>query len=122
MFDPDPANPGPPADDAQSKSERHLRVEDAPDKLDLAELVEKFTVHGRGRVSAQVSADLALDLVLNQIAEQACLATPASGAAIVLARDGEWVCRASAGSNAPALGARLNAEAGLSGECIKTRH
>jgi TonB family protein len=121
MFDPDAANPGSPADDAQSDSERHLRVEGAPDKLDVAGLVEKFTVHGGGRVSAQVSADLALDLVLNQIAEQTCLATPASGAAIVLERGGEWVCRASAGGNSPILGARLDAEAGLSGECIKTR-
>lgn len=120
MFDPDAANPTS-AEDARAKSERHSPVEDVPDKLDLVELAEKFTVHGGGRVSAQVSTDLALDLVLNQIAEQACLATPASGAAIVLARDGEWVCRASAGGNSPTLGARLDAEAGLSGECIKTR-
>jgi hypothetical protein len=53
--------------------------------------------------------------------EQACLATGASGAALVLERDGEWVCRASAGGNAPQLGARLNAESGLSGACVKTR-
>jgi TonB family protein len=118
MFDPDPANP---AEDPRSEGERQFPAGDGPDRLDLVELVEKFTLHGGGRVSAQVSADLALDLVLNQIAEQACLATPASGAAIVLARDGEWVCRASAGSNSPNLGARLDAEAGLSGECIKTR-
>jgi TonB family protein len=120
MFDPDAANPTP-AEDARAKSERHPPVEDVPDKLDLVELAEKFTVHGGGQVSAQVSTDLALDLVLNQIVEQTCLATPASGAAIVLARGGEWVCRASAGGNSPTLGARLDAEAGLSGECIKTR-
>ncbi|HZZ16018.1 MAG TPA: GAF domain-containing protein, partial [Candidatus Sulfotelmatobacter sp.] len=120
MFDPDAANPDQ-AEDARAKSERHSPVEDVLDKLDLVELAEKFTVHGGGRVSAQVSTDLALDLVLNQIAEQTCLATPARGAAIVLARDGEWVCRASAGGNSPILGARLDAEAGLSGECIKTR-
>jgi len=88
---------------------------------DLAELAAKFAAHGGGRVSPELSADLALEIVLNAIVEQACLATRASGAALVLERDGEWVCRASAGANAPQLGARLNAEAGLSGACVKTR-
>jgi TonB family protein len=88
---------------------------------DLAELAAKFAVHGAGRVSPKLSADLALEIVLNEIVEQACLATRASGAALVLERDGEWVCRASAGSSAPQLGARLNAELGLSGACVKTQ-
>lgn len=121
MFDPDPENPIPPAEDERSRGKGLFPLGDGPGKLDLVELAEKFSVHGGGQVSAQVSADLALDLVLNEIAEQACLATPASGAAIVLAREGEWVCRASAGGNSPSLGARLDAEAGLSGACIKTR-
>jgi TonB family protein len=121
MFDPDPANPAPSAPGDRPEREGLSPLEDVPGKLDLVELAEKFTVHGGGQVSPQVSVDLALDLVLNEIAEQACLATPASGAAIVLERDGEWVCRASAGGNAPSLGARLDAEAGLSGACIKTR-
>jgi len=116
MFDPDPEDP------ASSTTEGHLdRDAISPGKLDLVELAAKFTAHGGGQVSPEVSVDLALEIVLNEIAEQACLATPASGAAIVLERDGEWVCRASAGSNSPSLGARLNAEAGLSGACIKTR-
>jgi len=88
---------------------------------DLAELAAKFTAHGGGRVSPELSADLALEIVLNEIVEQACLATGASGAAIVLERGAEWVCRASAGGTAPELGARLDAEAGLSGACVKTR-
>ena len=121
MFDPDPANPVPPAANERADSEKLFPSEDVPGKLDLVELAEKFTLHGGGQVSPQVSVDLALDLVLNEMAEQACLATPASGAAIVLERDGEWVCRASAGGNSPNLGARLDAEAGLSGACIKTR-
>lgn len=121
MFDPDPANPASPAAEGRVKKGAISPAEDVADRLDLAELAAKFTVHGGGRVSPEVSADLALDIVLNEIAEQACLATPASGAAIVLKRDGEWVCRASAGGNSPSLGARLDAEAGLSGACIKTR-
>lgn len=88
---------------------------------DLGELAARFAAHGGGRVSQELSADLALEIVLNEIVEQACLATGASGAAIVLERGGEWVCRASAGGNAPQLGARLDTEAGLSGACVKTR-
>ncbi len=88
---------------------------------DLGELAAKFAAHGGGRVSLELSADLALEIVLNEIVEQACLATGATGAAIVLERGGEWVCRASAGGNAPQLGARLDTEAGLSGACVTTR-
>src|SRR6202051_2832682 len=121
MFAPDPPNPASPAAEGRIDKGRISPVEDAAGRLDLAELAAKFTVHGGGRVSPEVSADLALDLVLRHIAAQASLATPASGAAIVLKRDGEWVCRASAGGNSPSLGARLDAEAGLSGACIKTR-
>ena len=66
------------------------------------------------------SADLALDVVLNEIVEQACLATGATGAAIVLKRDGEMVCRASSGATAPELGARLDSRSGVTGECLRT--
>ena len=72
-------------------------------------------------MSPDLSAGLALDVVLNEIVEQACLATGATGAAIILERDGEMVCRATSGANAPELGARLGSERGLTAECIKTR-
>jgi TonB family protein len=92
-----------------------------PGDWDLGELAAKFAEHGGGKVSPELSADLALQIVLNEIVEQACLATGASGAAIVLERGGEWVCRASTGRSAPRLGARLDAASGLSGACVKTR-
>ncbi len=88
---------------------------------DFAELAAKFAAHGGGRVSPELSADLALEIVLNEIVEQACLATGAGGAAIVLKRGGEWICRARAGDSAPQLGARLDTETGLSGACVKTQ-
>jgi TonB family protein len=88
---------------------------------DLAELAAKFAAHGGRGMSPELSAGLALDVVLNEIVEQACLATAATGAAIILERDGEMVCRASSGANAPELGARLSNEPGLTAECIKTR-
>jgi TonB family protein len=88
---------------------------------DLEELATKLTAQGGGRVSRELGVHLALEVVLNEIVEQACLATGASAAAIVLEQGGEWVCRASSGGNAPQLGARLDTAAGLSGACVKTR-
>ncbi len=88
---------------------------------DFAEVAAKFATHGHGRIPAQLSGELALDIVLNEIVEQACLATGATGAAIALARDGEMVCRASTGGNAPELGTPLDMNSGLSGACLRSR-
>jgi TonB family protein len=88
---------------------------------DLAELAAKFSSEEGGSLSAELSADLALEVVLNEIVEQACVATGASGAAVILERSGEWVCRATSGPSAPQLGERLGREAGLIAECIRTR-
>jgi TonB family protein len=85
--------------------------------LYLAELAATLASHGGGALSA----DLALDLLLNEVVEQACLATTATGAAIALARDREMVCRATTGVNAPGLGVRLNTRSGLSGACFRSR-
>ena len=90
-------------------------------ETDLADLAARFSAQSGGGLSPELSADLALEIVLNEIVEQACLATGATGAAIVLERDGEMVCRASSGSTAPELGSRLDTSSGLSGECFKTR-
>jgi TonB family protein len=89
--------------------------------IDLAELAARFSAHGGGHVSPELSTDLALEVVLNEIVEQACLATGAIGAAIVLWRKGELVCRASSGATAPELGSRINPAAGIIGECIRTQ-
>src|SRR5579863_8928100 len=87
---------------------------------DFAELAAKFAAHGGDSFPADLSAELALEIVLNEIVEQACLATGATGAAVVLERDREMVCRASSGPTAPELGARLDVASGLSGQCLRT--
>ena len=87
---------------------------------DLAQLAARFAAHGGGNLPAELSADLALEIVLNEIVEQACVATGATGAAVILRRAGEMVCRASGGANAPELGARLSGDSGLTAECLKT--
>lgn len=85
--------------------------------LYLARLTSTLAAHGGGTSSA----DLALDLVLNEIVEQACLATTATGAAIALLRGEAMVCRATSGTTAPDLGVRLDMRSGLSGACVRTR-
>lgn len=64
-----------------------------------------------------------LDAALQLLAERAQYITGASGAAIALRRGQhpDMLCRASAGSNAPELGALLSMEYGLSGESLRTR-
>lgn len=68
-------------------------------------------------------AELDLDAALQLLAERAQYITGASGAAIALRRGehNDMLCRASAGSNAPELGALLSMEYGLSGESVRTR-
>ncbi len=62
-----------------------------------------------------------LDATLQLLAERAQYISGASGAAIAL-RDGEnMVCCASAGDSAPALGAHLQIDSGLSAESVRTR-
>jgi hypothetical protein len=64
-----------------------------------------------------------LDAALQLLAERAQYITGASGAAIALRRGehADMLCRASAGSNAPEMGALLSTEYGLSGESVRTR-
>lgn len=71
-------------------------------------------------------ADMAqrdLDAALQLLADRAQYITGSTGAAIALRRRGknDMLCRATAGSNAPELGALLSTEFGLSGESVRTR-
>jgi hypothetical protein len=68
-------------------------------------------------------AERDLDAALQLLAERAQYITGAAGAAIALRRDDgkAMVCRASAGTKAPELGALLSTQSGLSGESLRTR-
>jgi TonB family protein len=111
---PDPFSYDPP-----DEPRNDLRSDDSEDQDPsqvLAELARTLAHYGGGNSSA----DLALDLVLNEIVQQACLATTATGAAAALITNGELVVRATTGVNAPELGVRLSRHAGLSGACMET--
>src|SRR5438552_2363926 len=116
-FPPDPSEHPRRAEGAVSSPARQSDWIEEDDILHLAELAATLASHGGGTHSA----DLALDLMLNEIVEQARLATTATGAAIALLRGDEMVCRATTGANAPGLGVRLSTGTGLSGACVQSR-
>ena len=111
---PDPSSEIPSGEEKPSRS-TSLRFAGAEND-ELNQVAKTLAEHGGG----SVAFDLALDLVLNEIVEQARNATGATGAAIALTRDGEMVCRATTGVNAPDLGMRAEMDAGLSGACLKS--
>lgn len=66
------------------------------------------------------SGNRPLELTLAMLADTACRLTGASGAAIAMWKDGAMICRARSGGTAPPIGARLSAESGISGECLRS--
>src|SRR5712692_3578122 len=66
-------------------------------------------------------AETELDAALQLLVERAQYITGATGTALALPQGEEMVCRASAGSSAPAVGARLQVSSGLTGESISRR-
>lgn len=91
----------------------------AEENSEFAELAAKFTAHAGGKIPPELSGKLVLDILLNELVEQACLTTGATGAAVALAQGDEMICRASCGG-APELGAALETNSGLSGACVRT--
>ena len=61
-----------------------------------------------------------LDPMLAAISDAAVMLTGATGVALAMWKDGAMVCRARSGETAPPMGARLSAETGISGECLRT--
>jgi len=125
-----------PAGDLQSKYSRMAHLPTLPDpsqrrsphgqarspsssdsQFSFTELTQLLGQHGAG----SSSEDLALDLLLHEVVSEACSTTNAAGAAIALLREGEFVCRATAGEHAPDLGSQISTNLGLSGACIQSR-
>jgi len=66
------------------------------------------------------AAELDLEPAISAITERAKHLTGATGAAIALRAGDEIVCRARAGRTAPDLGVRLQSDAGISAEAVRT--
>jgi TonB family protein len=63
---------------------------------------------------------LDLDAILDQIVHHARALTGSDGAAVALRQGTVILCRARSGETSPPLGAQLNADSGISGECLRT--
>jgi putative methionine-R-sulfoxide reductase with GAF domain len=74
-------------------------------------LPEEFEIH---------PAELNLEPAISAITERAQHLTGATGAAIALRAGDEIVCRARAGRTAPDLGVRLQTDAGISAEAVRS--
>ncbi len=71
----------------------------------------------RGRIR-ELGDDI--ESILQLITERALKLTESSGAAMAFITDGKMICRARSGEPAPPLGAALDTQQGLSGECVRT--
>ncbi len=78
------------------------------------------SVADRAKVSDKLEG-MELDAALQLLVERAQYITGATGTALALAQGNEMVCRASAGASAPAVGARLQVQSGLTGESVARR-
>jgi putative methionine-R-sulfoxide reductase with GAF domain len=68
----------------------------------------------------EIHAELDLEPAISAITDRAQHLTGATGAAIALRAGDEIVCRARTGRTAPDLGVRLQTDAGISAECVRT--
>ena len=67
-----------------------------------------------------MTGSLSTDAILGALADAARVLSAADGTAIASRNDGVIVCRARSGGMAPALGAPVNSDSGISGECLRT--
>jgi len=65
-------------------------------------------------------SEIDLEPAIHIIAERAQALTGATGAAIALCQGEEMVCRARTGRTAPDLGVRLQTNAGITADCVRT--
>ena len=110
---PGPHEPEKPDNGSHSPARNFELVEPASVWLALAEdmavLREQLRTDG-----------LDLDAFLDQIVKHARALTCANGAAIALRQGSAILCRARCGQTSPPLGAQLDADFGISGECLRT--
>lgn len=103
-----------PTDSAQPEPTRTGSAAEPPPAGDM-----RFPGEDGGKsLAAMAQRDLVATLQL--LAERAQYITGATGAAIALRNNGEMMCRASAGTSAPEVGAHLQVDSGLSGESIRS--
>ena len=84
-------------------------VEESPEQFDLIGLLRQSVTDGSQPI----------DAILASVADASRVMTGADGTALGLETKGTIVCRARSGDTAPPIGAAINTESGISGECLR---
>ena len=105
---PDPGDSPRPEDDTRPLFEKAP----SPDDYLLIDRLREDAAAGRMDLSS----------ILSEVTHAARYFTDAAGAALALWSQGVVICRARSGETAPPLGAKLNVDSGISGECMRTGH
>jgi TonB family protein len=103
---PDPGVPFRPEDDARPATGKPH----SPDDYLLIDRLREDAAAGR----------MDLDSILSEATHAARYFTDSTGAALALWSQGVVICRARSGETAPPLGAKLDVDSGISGECLRT--
>ena len=85
-------------------------VEESPSDLDLVSILREAAATGSQPLAAIVDA----------VADAARVLSGGDGTALGLETSGVIICRARSGDIAPPIGAPINTEFGISGECLRT--
>ena len=113
-YSPAPTPPWPGESDSPSLSKSsHARTETDSDPVEHESVLEAL----REQV---VAGEQDTEVLLDAITVAAQIVTAASGSALGMRRDGFVTCVGRSGETAPEIGARLNEESGISGECLRT--
>ena len=85
-------------------------VEESPGDLDLVSILREAAASGSQPLAA----------IADAVADAARVLCGADGTALGLETRGTIVCQACSGAIAPPIGAPINSESGISGECLRT--
>ncbi len=109
-----PTSPGPPDSGVPSRPEDETKSSmertPGPDDYLLIDRLREDASAGRMDLSS----------ILSEATHAARYFTDATGAALALWSQGVVICRARSGDTAPPLGAKLDVDAGISGECLRS--
>jgi putative methionine-R-sulfoxide reductase with GAF domain len=113
-----------PDSEVMNTASQYTRMPSASHRSQLRVANTAFPASGFRPVSAEDldihAAELDLEPAISAITDRAQHLTGATGAAIALRAGDEIVCRARTGRTAPDLGVRLQTDAGISAECVRT--
>jgi TonB family protein len=109
-----PTSPGPPDSGVPPRPEN-----DSKSTAERTPGHDDYLLIDRLREDA-VSGRMDLSSILSEATHAARYFTDATGAALALWSQGVVICRARSGDTAPPLGAKLDVDAGISGECLRS--